>query len=990
MRIASRNGAGESAFSRLVVCLWLSFNLACVPLGLAAEDVASYDSVEVAASSAPLSSFAWGMVTPYEYRLAGGHYLNGAYHGAMQDGFSWAKPLSAALAVISLALSCFLFTGAGRKSQVTIFILLGFVILIAFLFMFFLSSITSEETKGSLEKASQTTQDANTIKYYAYTCLEYAATDALIKLGRQGGIIHEYQNGSLFNWSIPYFSYSDEQGIEHNVTYQIYSDLSGVYEPKDSKIRDDEYYPCRKGYTSSFFDPVQGDLCHVNYEHTLSNFGRLAGIFKFGKTGFFSESNRKVLPDLCKENIVTNKLTCTCPENHKCEYSIEAQLEEYVRNRTLECLNFSTFRGYDIMTGNASVDATINRNDIDIVLDLPVIVEWKGGQPVTRIARFHSLHKVRLKMLHPLLFGDGTDNLFFPNGTSIENIRGIIDNERDISFNLIDDGQALLNSVGDMYIKRTRPNPEVSIVIINDTGSDLSTHPYIFMFAIENRRPALDYYNPDNVTWNGVDYHVYAIEGATINISPEAYDPDEDALVYAYSGWKAGWNDVYNPRARQLSELISTFPYNGNLWNQSRPYSEGCLHEFYGNTTMRCGQYTTKAEDIGWHNLTIKVFDPAGEWDSQLVRVLVDDKPRIGAVMDNFYADVNNSYASPEDNYLINASSSFDFIGTGPLEYYWEDRPFPETINHPQHTSYSSANSVHRFPYEYWDNITRIHQEPHHFWYIGTHYITIYARRDAAESSKTYQVEVMECLPHRNNAPPYPWNLGLSLENEIEYPVIDDPFQANHTCCTDSFEIMDNGECFRLADYGSLEILSDEPSLLDSSHRMVGSSPKEPSVAGDFSGENSFDIWKRDFAVQCDGLSGNICISRDDEKTEHTISWFSECPPAGSGLHEKCSYAIYGDQPKCINAPADTSIDFTQKKIIRNLPCDSTWVCNNQPDQHVLMSPGYECDHNDPLHGDSCYICQSTCDGKGGCNRSINCIKCYGKCTYGQGSASCS
>ena len=44
---------------------------------------------------------------------------------------------------------------------------------------------------------------------------------------------------------------------------------------------------------------------------------------------------------------------------------------------------------------------------------------------------------------------------------------------------------------------------------------------------------------------DGEYYHVCAVEGEEIIFDPIGYDPDDDELIYDYSGWKQEWDDVW-------------------------------------------------------------------------------------------------------------------------------------------------------------------------------------------------------------------------------------------------------------------------------------------------------------------------------------------------------------------------------------------------------------------------------------------------------------
>ena len=80
---------------------------------------------------------------------------------------------------------------ANKKSQVTLFIILGIVILSIFSLIFYLVNYTSKEKFGEKsEEAGKTSAELKPIEEYIKSCLKETAEQGLLLLGKQGGYIY--------------------------------------------------------------------------------------------------------------------------------------------------------------------------------------------------------------------------------------------------------------------------------------------------------------------------------------------------------------------------------------------------------------------------------------------------------------------------------------------------------------------------------------------------------------------------------------------------------------------------------------------------------------------------------------------------------------------------------------------------------------------------------------------------------------------------------
>jgi len=128
-----------------------------------------------------------------------------------------------------------------KKSQVTIFIVLGIVILIIFGLLFFITRQMSDVVLGSkINKIYNDFLRSSDIQHITETCLDTSTKEALRLIGLQGGKIYNSQIKGGYNITYPNdvipYNYSGRypNGIIYNVSYGIKAPLSLSYpDPPD-------------------------------------------------------------------------------------------------------------------------------------------------------------------------------------------------------------------------------------------------------------------------------------------------------------------------------------------------------------------------------------------------------------------------------------------------------------------------------------------------------------------------------------------------------------------------------------------------------------------------------------------------------------------------------------------------------------------------------------------------------------------------------------
>ena len=684
-----------------------------------------------------------------------------------------------------------------KKSQVTIFILISIILLAAFLLLFNLSqNIAKTKSRKTADMVYSDLLQKTPITKYIEKCIEMSTKTAIVTISKQGGFFFKDQEGTIIDWDIPYITQEDSR-----IAYQIYP-------PNPFLVETTSMYPC---YTpNANFPPIMvGDHCYKNYDHSLS-------YYIFGSTG---DPEKGINPDLCEGyNYSRAGYDCSCEE---CTgYSIETQLENFIKKEIRDCVNISKLTSYNVSKGNISVDLLIGSEDITIDLKYPLIINVKGFDTETKFQDFSITLPIRLKTVY-------------------DTARKIINKEmNDISFHIIDDAYNLRIP----YLKyNIYPIMEENayLYVINDTLSQIDGHDYSFQFGIKNRQPALNYYNPDNCYIDGKYYHLCAVEGEEIMFEPIAYDPDDHLLFYKYSGWKANYDTIFTTTASNPTPHQENIDITTNILHSSSNYQE----------TNRNANLQTKHEDIGPHTLNLTVIDFFGLKDTQPVDIMIDDRPTVYFYGQSPYGDISQDVASIEDPFTLDASSTIDYFESAELLFRWEleDKEF----------DYSYTNVILEFPL----NIGNINTGEKFSQSTGIKNVILKTKSQTTSLGQTEKaIEVYDCLPHRSNAAAFPfYNYPF---DDYPDPANNDPLQANHTCCSDGtdgqlYGSIRSGPCYNLIDYGCFfHFDSSDPRHIDPAG-VISSNGFNPTI-NLFSASPVKELFRREITVSC-STRGNIC-----------------------------------------------------------------------------------------------------------------------------------
>jgi len=729
-----------------------------------------------------------------------------------------------------------------KRGQLTIFIILGIVLLFAFGFLFFVRNIFFE---AKIEAESQTKLQevfqSEAFKTYSSSCLDEVSKEAILLIGKQGGNIEP--EGKF----LPVQDNNKNISVSYGITWE----------------------------------PTEPDFLPPGAFTSLPEYPRYSNIFA---QSYFGNNN---LPYLCQPEGPNQEAqgdikreTCTFLDLFvKPGYgpnSIQEQLSLYIADKLEYCINLSdipSLAGLTVKQGDYSVEVILGKDDVKISAVVPLFLE---GEAMTQ-TEFTTTVNARLKpvyeLAHAIVEQDkkwlgfeknvSQGSGFLKKLQTLEKIKGgftislscpYCDYEDDLGYNYDD------------------------LIKIIDSNSKIGKEPFVFMFALENRIPILEdisYYNPfDESPLN--TYDIIVASNQKILIEPEGYDPDEDDLNYAYEGWREEYYTEF--------DLDCCIQFGGDIDCRKDhitcveridiPKPRNWTQSFEFQTTNKTASYIPALTEVGLHNLTVKNFDgQLSDWQD-LTILVVDTPAAVGSGFNN-YSTIENSKASIEDSYYLNATASISIL-LDLKEYDWYDKIEPFAFE-------GIPNPIFRLPYADY-NITNIKSKNFNTTALDgiTHIVNLTVSNRIITSEKIgFNVSVYQCLPYRNSGTaPYPYN-NLGIVGFDNFADIEDPFLADHTCCKDDYNYEDiNEECYRHTEYGTYQYIKNNPLTDAYLPGTSGVEQQEIGIPEDYGYQN--DVYTRVFTRDCSGDRGNICTGERNIDISYIESCHNECERPGS------------------------------------------------------------------------------------------------------------
>lgn len=550
------------------------------------------------------------------------------------------------------------------RSQITIFLLLGLLSIIAF-FFFFTVLRSDSEARGEvgIGKVAATLEVSTAVRQYIQSCLDEASGSALLLAASQSGYIYDFQaKGTASYYGPPQRPY----GI-YVLPFQSNEVAFGIYEPVYDSVRPDvPWYPY--DYSLTRQPPVQN---------------------AFGNYKASSPTSVSSLPDLCYRNgsnefsLQGFQWSCERYSNNP-KSTVQYFLEQYILNKTCDCLDLSMFeeQGTSVTpTGKNNVSVMFGEDSIFVSFYYPVDVSTAGKRPVTAILSYTSTQPARFKKVYELadhiirhnvrdvFFGfedESIRNLWDCPGVSI--VGGVMSRSLRNSKCLYDGMEVQVYR--DVCLHSTMCESTADIVVIRDMEAVISGSVLSFMFAVQNRPPALDLIDSSvaddseyssyvtsayglglrslfadvTSTESNENYNIVSEVGKRIILIPFAADPDSDDVTFSYSGWKTPFairnssGEEYRyavqyssgPVTREGSTVRGGSPEAVNLWEESQFYTAGfrpgdtLLHKDaeYPKNIGTLWPYLS-SDDVGYHWVRINATDSKGSSDWQDIKIQV-------------------------------------------------------------------------------------------------------------------------------------------------------------------------------------------------------------------------------------------------------------------------------------------------------------------------------------------------------------------------------
>ena len=360
-----------------------------------------------------------------------------------------------------------------KNSQVTIFLILGIILVIAVVSVIMLSRFASKKTTDQeVTDIQEAAIDVQPIRNFVSECVNIQTKQALEFLGGQGGYLFNSQGGTLLEYPDyeegNFFLNFEDKKVVFNILRTRFA--AGIYGAKPPK------YPWK---TFPYEDET-----------------RTQEVYQ--AKGAFGMSN---LPPLNKSYGV---------------HSIQEQIERYIANNIDQCLVDETFeeQGFLVQKHDKKVEALINQQDITIRLSYPMEVSNIVSGETTKLEAFTTKVPVRFGQLHAFIkatIEQDTSNIQFDMSKAARSAGFSVSVIRDIF-------------------------EQNDIVTITDEQTRINGRPYSYIFARQNRPPAL-FYVPEQVSVPRIDpatsSPIFLTEDIIIPNYPsglQALDPDEDLI----------------------------------------------------------------------------------------------------------------------------------------------------------------------------------------------------------------------------------------------------------------------------------------------------------------------------------------------------------------------------------------------------------------------------------------------------------------------------
>ncbi len=601
-----------------------------------------------------------------------------------------------------------------KLSQVTLFIILGIIILFVFGFISYIAK--QQKQDDNIKVINDNNIKIERVKFLVNTCLDQATKEALLLAGMQGGFLYDYQVKGGYTYDgpsnpppsgadlygqkfLPFYS-SESNGTIYNVSYAIKPRPNINLRPGIYSVK----YPLSP----------QGSQGYPHGEFMVMTNPDIPFAY---------------LPPLCRENGSNSryldgaKLSCPTYESiNRKNISTQFYLENYILNKTFECINKAEFKSIDNMEvlfpdiSDANISVLFGEDDVFSILEMEVNINILSNDLAeSKFEYFLVSVPIRFKQAYELGFKllEQESKNIFNNLKALENrvfpgynpyLNGCLDfginASREKKVNCFREGMNIKlisnaclyssNISGISSLCNINGNRSSFIVIEDNLSTAINNRPFRFVMAIGNRPPVMDLmdhysFSPndeyskylkanydllshnDTLPWTlykntitpveGYKYDIVVDFNRPIYFIPRAIDPDED-------------KDYFNS-SLMVYDGTETYSYSGwkkDVLMNSSAYTEGLAPQSLSAPVLKKdANYTPNRSEVGSHNVIITAYDSAYNTAKREVNVQVRcyDKLRSHSItLNNFdrpWVNLTYRYKNSSD-----VKSFYD--STGPLK----------------------------------------------------------------------------------------------------------------------------------------------------------------------------------------------------------------------------------------------------------------------------------------------------------------------------------
>ena len=477
-----------------------------------------------------------------------------------------------------------------KRGQITIFLLVGIVLLVAFGFLFYLYSAFSSSSfsEAQQEEISLANVRSGELEQIFSSCLQTAANSVLYDAGLQAGLLYESQNGphKIPTKHILHVFDTSEVQVPFGVSQIGTTGAALDVEPPLP------YYPLQ---------PTAPQGIAYTLAEIESEFGATAALW-----------GRNTLPKLCQQGGPNSRSQdrrgASCLSG---TVGISDSIQRGIHNATLErtraCITAQTEHikelSRDVIFGVTKLDVVYTDSSVLFTLNIEGDVFFENfairlsevtyNAPARLLRMYNLAYRVIEHEIRSVLFDMRRDYVEVI-GCQYTNNTYCYDSQMSI---------ALIEDVSGVY-------KGSQIYMITDEGSTINGRPYRFAFAVENRRPMLEYYDEYELN-STISQQVD--QTAQIRILPQAYNPDPGKVIIEYEGFKQ------------------------NAWSASALYNDGslCTQAILARVGASTSDALALGEDYwcgnisitdyrpGVYNLRLTARDEGGLHDYQELRISV-------------------------------------------------------------------------------------------------------------------------------------------------------------------------------------------------------------------------------------------------------------------------------------------------------------------------------------------------------------------------------